>query len=229
MSTSLLGDTAAATTTEAEAVATESVEKQAETVANDAELTPAETLAKSLLGEDDVIDPEKKDEDEVVADEAKKETETVEDFDLETIAIEGVEIDKDVLRELKEATSTLGIKFSKEQAEALVKIQAKHVEKLNNDLNEQVKKIHAQWKEDYITDSVTRGVSHKEELGLAKKAMKQFGSAELFADLDSSGLGNNKNVIQFMAKVGKLVSEDKMDFGKTTIDSNMSRADRLFK
>lgn len=225
MSESLLTETANEVAAPAE---TSAAPKEVSTTTPSESTTSTEQVpTSSLLGDEEKSETPPG---ETPLIEEPKEGEEIEpEFDLETIEIEGVAIDKSVLKELKDATSALGIKFSKEQAEALVKIQANHVKKLNNELDEQVSKMKEQWKNDYVNDAIARNVNHKEELGLAKKAMKQFGSTELLSDLNDSGMGNNKNIIQFMAKVGKLVSEDSMDFGKAVVSNNLTRAERLFK
>jgi hypothetical protein len=47
-----------------------------------------------------------------------------------------------------------------------------------------------------------------ENLSVAKKALDAFGSPELRVLLEQSGLGNNPEVIRFMFRAGKAISED---------------------
>jgi hypothetical protein len=48
---------------------------------------------------------------------------------------------------------------------------------------------------------------------VAKKALDAFGTAELRSLLNESGLGNHPEVIRFMFRAGKAISEDSMVTG----------------
>lgn len=50
-----------------------------------------------------------------------------------------------------------------------------------------------------------------ENLALALKAVSTFGSPELKAVLDSSGLGNHPEVVRAFLKIGRQISEDTID------------------
>lgn len=202
---------------------TESTETTQESKETSMETKADIESSASLLDDDAQVDATKPEETK----EGETKAEEVPEFDLETVEIEGMNLDKNVLKEFKEAASQAGLKLSKEQAETLVKLQAKHIEGINARINEQVKEVHNQWKNDYIQDAIARGVDQKAELSLAKKALAQFGSAELTNDLKLSGLGNNKNIIQLLAKVGKLTSEDTMEIGRKA-EKEKTLAERMF-
>jgi hypothetical protein len=52
-------------------------------------------------------------------------------------------------------------------------------------------------------------------LSIAKKALDQFATPEFKSFLEESRLGNNPEVIRFMLRVGKAVSEDRFVGGST--------------
>jgi len=68
----------------------------------------------------------------------------------------------------------------------------------------------AEWIAQAKADPDFGGDKLDENLGIAKKAITEFGSDGLRELLDSPlGLGNHPEVIRFMVKVGKAISEDR--------------------
>lgn len=76
------------------------------------------------------------------------------------------------------------------------------------------------------------GDSLSENLAVAKKALDSFGSDELRTLLNQSGLGNHPEVIRFMYRAGKAISEDVFvgggQGGKTAPKSNSDYASSLY-
>jgi len=72
----------------------------------------------------------------------------------------------------------------------------------------QLQAIHNGWVESSKVDKEFGGEKLAENLATAKKALDTFGSPELRALLEQSGLGNNPEVIRFMFRAGKAISED---------------------
>jgi hypothetical protein len=56
-----------------------------------------------------------------------------------------------------------------------------------------------------------------ENLGVAKKALDAFGTAELRSLLNQSGLGDHPEVIRFMYRAGKAISEDRFVGGAPAV------------
>lgn len=73
---------------------------------------------------------------------------------------------------------------------------------------QQVEAIRNEWAEASQTDKEFGGDKLNENLAVAKKALDSFGTPELRALLNESGLGNNPEVIRFMFRAGKAISED---------------------
>jgi hypothetical protein len=67
----------------------------------------------------------------------------------------------------------------------------------------------ASWTEQVKTDKEIGGDKLDENLGVARKAIDTFGSPELKALLNSTGLGNHPEVVKLAFKVGKAISEDR--------------------
>lgn len=77
----------------------------------------------------------------------------------------------------------------------------------------QVEAVRMGWAESSKTDREFGGEKLSENLSVAKKALDQFGTAELRSLLNESGLGNHPEVIRFMFRAGKAISEDRMVTG----------------
>ena len=73
---------------------------------------------------------------------------------------------------------------------------------------EQVVAIRKGWVEETRADKELGGVHLETTLATAKKAYDKFASPELKALLDSTGLGNHREVVRMFNDVGKAFSED---------------------
>lgn len=73
---------------------------------------------------------------------------------------------------------------------------------------EQIQSVKNEWAEASKADQEFGGDKLNENLAVAKKALDKFGSPELRALLNDSGLGNNPEVIRFMYRAGRAISED---------------------
>lgn len=80
--------------------------------------------------------------------------------------------------------------------------------------SDQVQAIHKEWLDASSADKEFGGEKLTENLGVARKALDNFGSPELRKLLDDTGLGNHPEVIRFMFKAGKAISEDTFSGGR---------------
>jgi hypothetical protein len=135
--------------------------------------------------------------------EAATEKNAPESYDLKSP--EGIEIDTDAFTAFaKDAdlTQDQAQKLLEKMAPAMVARQQAAVEQARQ-----------QWVSDAKADKEFGGEKLSENLGVAKKAMDKFGSPELKALLEQSGLGNHPEVIRFFFRAGKAVSEDRVVTG----------------
>ena len=77
----------------------------------------------------------------------------------------------------------------------------------------QIEAVRNGWADSSKADKEFGGEKLSENLGVAKRALDQFGTSELRALLNESGLGNHPEVIRFMYRAGKAISEDKVITG----------------
>lgn len=121
----------------------------------------------------------------------------------ELVFDESVQIDQDVLTNFKGMAH--GLKLTNEQTQNLAnfynKVQfdaaAKFIDNRNNELTTTESALKQEW-----------GANFESEMAIVEKTKQQFMSPELRESLEATGFGNNVNLVKFMHKVGKAISED---------------------
>lgn len=93
---------------------------------------------------------------------------------------------------------------------------------------EAVKKISAEWIDAVKSDKEYGGEKLDENIAIAKKALETFGTPELRTLLDTTGLGNNPELIRAFYRAGKAISEDRFVGGKGTPPASQSVAQRMY-
>lgn len=121
----------------------------------------------------------------------------------EFTAPEGREYDPGVINAYSEVAKELNL-----PQEAAQKMIDKIAPLMEARQIEQVQAIRNDWAEAARSDQEYGGDKLNENLAVAKKALDKFGSPELRTLLNDSGLGNNPEVIRFMYRAGKAISED---------------------
>ncbi|WP_447888489.1 peptidase [Serratia fonticola] len=138
-------------------------------------------------------EPEKKDEKPVVPEK------------YEFKAPEGVEqLDPQALAVFEPIAKELGL--SQEQAQKLVDIYPQIQQQQAELWSKQV----TDWGEQVKADKEIGGDKLTASVGQAQKALDQFGTPALRDYLHTSGLGNHPELVRAFAKVGKMMSEDKI-------------------
>lgn len=135
---------------------------------------------------------------------------------------DGVELDQAATTEFTAIAKEL--KLDQAAAQKLADIGAK--------MAQRQAEAHAQlvetWTEQVKTDKEIGGDKLAENLGVARKAIDTFGSPELKALLNSSGLGNHPEVVKLAFKVGKAISEDRFVSGSPKGNTTNDPAKKLF-
>lgn len=129
-------------------------------------------------------------------------------------APEGVEIHEGAKEAYAEIAKDL--KLTQEQAQAAFE---KLATKGHANQVAQLEAISKSWAEQSTADKEFGGEKLQESLTVAKKALDTFGTPELRALFNESGLGNHPEVIRFMVRAGKAVSEDKFVAGGASSQS----------
>jgi hypothetical protein len=119
-------------------------------------------------------------------------------------APEGTEYDAGILESFTGAAKEAGL--SQDAAQKVLERMAPALAARQVD---QVQAIHKEWLDASTADKEFGGDKLTENLGVARKALENFGSPDLRKLLDETGLGNHPEVIRFMYRAGKAISEDK--------------------
>ncbi len=123
-------------------------------------------------------------------------------------APEGREFDAQVLEQFSEVAKEL--KLTQEGAQKVIdKLSNAIAEKQTNTLEA----AKTEWVKSVNADKEIGGDKLNENLAVAKKALETFGTPELRALLNESGLGNHPEIIRAFFKAGKAISEDRMVSG----------------
>ncbi|CFQ87963.1 MULTISPECIES: peptidase [Yersinia] len=122
---------------------------------------------------------------------------------------EGQDLDAEALATFEPVARELGL--SQEQAQKLVDIYGKDiVPKLQQQQAEAWQKQTEQWGNDVKADKEIGGDKLTANIGMAQKALDQFGTPELRTYLEQTGLGNHPDLVRFCVKIGKSMGEDSM-------------------
>ena len=120
---------------------------------------------------------------------------------------EGMELDEDTLGLFEPIFKELGItnEGAQKLVDAYIPLIQSTVDKQRQEAQEEYKGIVDGWKEDTMKEL---GSTAKADLAACGKAIEKFGSPELREMMQETGVGNHKELVKFMVKIGKSISED---------------------
>ena len=139
------------------------------------------------------------------------------------VAPEGTALDATVMTQFEEAARELNLPQDKAQqlidkmAPAMAQQQAAQMAQLSQD-----------WQAAATADKEYGGDKLAENLAYATKAVDTFASPELKTMLRETGLGNHPELVRFMVRAGKAISEDKIVTGGAPASANRSAAEVLY-
>jgi hypothetical protein len=120
---------------------------------------------------------------------------------------EGVQLDSVAADEFSAVAKEL--KLDQAAAQKLADVGAKMAQR---QAENHVKLVES-WVEQVKADKDIGGDKLDENLGVARKALEQFGTPELRDVLNMTGFGNHPEVIKAFYKIGKAISEDRFVAG----------------
>jgi len=189
---------------------------KADTPAPDTTKVEAKADDKTILGDDSKEQPKT---DDKKSEEVKTGApEKYADF----VLPEGQSVNKELLEKALPLFKELGL--SQENAQKLVALQAEsaksYAETTLANFNEQIKT----WKDD---STKMFGAKANEEFGIAAQAINRFGTPELKAVLNETGLGNHPELVKFFNQVGHAIKEENPVDGKR-VEEKRSDADLFY-
>lgn len=190
--------------------------------------TATETVVATPIAAEDAnqqTSTESTENNEIKTDETAKPPEKVVPEKYEFKSPEGVEMDKESMGEFEGVAKEL--KLSQEEAQKVTDIGAKLAQKWEAKQVETIQQAAAEWAATATADKEYGGDKLTESLTVAKKALDAFGTPELRSLLNDSRLGNHPEVIRFMVRAGKAISEDRMvtgGAGPATAGTNVAKS-----
>ena len=180
-------------------------------------------MADPVIADDAAVDNQTTDQPDVTTDDqttvnepeekADEVPENYSDFDMP----EGIEVDSDLLGEAVPLFKEL--KLNQEQAQKLVDLQAKSVQKFTECQTSQFNETIAGWEKGIKADKEIGGDNFDKNLAIAKEAVDKFGTPELTKFLADSGAGSHPEIVRMFVKIGNLTKEDNPGSGSPTAQS----------
>jgi hypothetical protein len=157
--------------------------------------------------------------DEATSEKAAKSAGAPDKYDLK--APEGREYDNEILAKFSDAAKNLNL--TNEQAQGFLNEMGAALE---TRMTAQLKSVRQAWAESSTTDKEFGGDKLSENMSVAKRALDAFGTESLRSLLNESGLGNHPEIIRFMYRTGRAISQDTMVNG--TASASRSRGPMTF-
>ena len=138
-------------------------------------------------------------------------------------APEGVTFDQEVIKSYADAAKELGL--TQEAAQKMLdKIAPVLHERNTKQLEENARVVYEQWREQSTGDKEFGGEKLTENLSVAQKFVKSFGTPELEALLESHHLGDHPEIIRVFFRAGKAISQDRYVGGSSPKAGNAASA-----
>ena len=122
--------------------------------------------------------------------------------------LRGKALDTEMADDIKATAKELGLTQS--QAQKLADLALKRTESAQSQQAEMLAQARDEWAGQAKADKEFGGDAIEANLATARKALDTFGTPELKALLNESGLGNHPEVIRFFYRSGKAISEDRV-------------------
>ena len=135
---------------------------------------------------------------------------------------EGLTLDAALNTEFKGVAKALGL--SQEKAQQVVDLYSKNLKAQAEGQAAEFQKLHEGWKAETLK---ALGADSEKQLAFAAKAREKFGNDEFTKFMDETKMGEHPEVVQFMVRVGKAISEDSLVEGKNGTEEK-SHAERIY-
>ncbi len=139
---------------------------------------------------------------------------------------EGITVNDSAISSFKEVAKNLNL--TQEQAQGLVDLQTKIMQEASTKQEETFNTLQDEWVDTAKADKEIGGEHFNENVAVANKALKAFGTPELNDVLDFTGAGNHPEVIRFFYRIGKAIGEDKLHVGSNPIRTEADFAKALY-
>lgn len=138
-------------------------------------------------------------------------------------AAEGITFDDAVVGAFSEVAKELNL-----TQDAAQKVLDKVAPVMAARQSEQIEAARTAWAESAKVDKEFGGDNLAENLAIAKQGLETFGTPELRALLNESGLGNHPEVIRVFYRAGKAISDDRIVTGASGSATTQTTAQRMY-
>jgi len=216
------GTTVATAQPNTDAEATEEVQD-----AQTTESTQEETKVEDAQSEEQKTEDVQKTEDSTDTEDSKEEVEGAPEEYSDFTVPEGVEIDTELLGSFKETAKEMNL--TQDNAQKLVDMANTLSTQLVEKQQVEWTNVREQWKADLDTDKDFGGPKLNETQVRCQRTLAKFGNDNLIQFLDSTGYGDNPDIVRLLAKVDMALSEDKVVEGSVPSQSqNATMAQILY-
>jgi len=139
---------------------------------------------------------------------------------------EGQKLDADAVAEAAPLLKELGA--TQEQAQKLVDLQSKMMQSAADAQLKAWTDQKSEWRKASENDEEFGKGKYDASVAGARKALRTFGTPELTATLETSGLGDHPEVIRVFSRIANEIGEDNLSFGQGGRDAVKSYADVIF-
>ena len=146
--------------------------------------------------------------------------------ELELKLPDGYAVDDAVLGEFRTLAKEAGLKG--EHAQKLVDFHVKAQESVYARASESFEAQNKAWQEQAKADKEIGGREFESTLKNARLALGRFGTPELNAALEQSGLGNHPEVVRLLARVARATAEDSSAGKHSTAQATPATSDDAF-
>lgn len=119
---------------------------------------------------------------------------------------DGMVLDEAALAEFDPVARELNL--TNEQAQKLADIYSKRMADSAKAQQEQWKQTTEKWVDDVKADKEIGGANLDSSVRHAQAALQKFGTPELVAQMDATGMGNHPELVRVFARIGKAMAED---------------------
>lgn len=143
---------------------------------------------------------------------------------------EGAKLDEDFTTGFKPIAKELDLPQGK--ANKLAQFAAQEHQRLStkfvSDLQQRVDDNAKEWEASVKADPELGGERHAEVMGVAAKALNEFGSPAFKQFLNESRLGSNPEMVRLLYKAGKAISQDGVSAGRQSAGAPKADADVFY-
>lgn len=118
--------------------------------------------------------------------------------------------------------------LSKEAAQKYVDIAQETLKENQSSLDQAHSDLSEQWVDNAKADKEIGGEKFEESVSMANKALKKFGTEDLFKSLDETKFGNNPEVVRVFARIGKAMSPDSLQVSENHMKTEKTLEEKFY-